>query len=515
MLPILTPAQAMALDRDAAARGVAVLDLMERAGRAVARAAQDIAGGAYGRRAVVVCGSGNNGGDGLVAARHLERAGLGVAAVLIAGPSSFAGPAAENFRRFHASGGRWRTLGEGSPGMVGLRRELSRADVAIDAMFGTGFHGPAAGTAAAAIEAVNASAAAVVAVDIPSGVDGESGAVAGPAIEADTTVTFGALKPGVAFYPGAAFAGEVLVADIGFPPDLVRSDLVLVESRDVAPPVVDREAHKRSRGTALIVAGSRRMTGAAALCASSAGRAGAGLVVLAVPESIVPVVQGLVPEAVFAPLPETPEGTIAASAVSQVLERAADAHAVAIGPGLTTNEETAQAVRRLVAECERPMVVDADGLGAFAGRAELLAERRAPAVLTPHAGEFGRLVGMSAQDVGADRVGLVRKAAEELRCTVLLKGPRTLVADPDGIVRVNPTGGPSLATGGTGDVLTGMVAAHLAARRGEPTTVAVAAAFEHGLAGDLAASELGDGMVASDLLRFVPVAVFRRFAGPS
>jgi ADP-dependent NAD(P)H-hydrate dehydratase / NAD(P)H-hydrate epimerase len=503
MIPILTPEESAALDRESEARGVTTDLLMENAGQAVARAVTLLAGGTYGRRAVVVCGKGNNGGDGLVAARHLARQGMGAAVLLLADPSELRGPTAANLGRHAAAGGRWR---RSTP--EALARELGRADIVIDAIFGTGFRGGPEGEHAAAIEAVNGAGRLVLAVDIPSGVDGSSGAVRGAAIDATATVTFGALKPGLVFHPGATLAGIVSLVDIGFPADLVRSDLGLVERDDVAALLPEREAdtHKRSTGVLLIVAGSRAMTGAAVLVARAATRAGAGLVTLAVPEGILPVVEAAVAETTFLPLPETPNGTVAAGALPLLRERLEGANALAVGPGMTTEPETAELNRSLVAESPVPVVLDADGLNAFAGRTATLAGRRAEAVLTPHAGEFARLTGIPAKDLPEDRVGHARKAAAELGCTVLLKGSRTVVAEPSGRVRVNPTGGSYLATAGTGDVLTGTIAAFLAQGEG-PADAAVAGAYVHGLAGRLAAEGASGRIVASDVVSNLPAAI--------
>jgi hydroxyethylthiazole kinase-like uncharacterized protein yjeF len=501
--PILTPDECAALDRASADRGVTVETLMENAGRAVARAVSGLVGAAYGRRAVVVCGKGNNGGDGLVAARYLAQWGFGVTVVLLSGPGAFRGAAATNLRRFEDRDGRWRPFSQQA-----LERELGRADVVVDAVFGTGFRGKAEDEFAAAIGAVNESGLPAVAVDIPSGVEGETGAVHGDAVRAHVTVTFGALKPGIVFYPGAGYAGEVEVVDIGFPPDLVSSDLSLVEGSDVARllPKRDPETHKRSVGAVLVVAGSRAMTGAAILAATSAYRAGAGLVTLAVPQGILPVVEGAVTEATFLPLPETEDGAISEDAWPLLEGRLRQAGAAAIGPGLTTDLSTSKLVRRLVAECPVPFVLDADGLNAFAGQGALLQARRAPAVLTPHAGEFARLTGVSAAEVGEDRVAHARKAASEFRCTLLLKGSRTVIADSDGRAVVNATGGPFLATGGTGDVLTGAIAA-LLARKIPPLDAAMIAAYAHGLAGRLAAADLGEGTMASDVAAHLAAAL--------
>lgn len=499
MKPILSPAEASALDRTAQERGISVETLMEEAGREVAGAAARLTGGTYGRRAVVVAGKGNNGGDGLVAARHLNAWGMRVTVVLLEDRSRE--PAAMNLSRLARTAVRVRPWSAGI-----LERELARSDVAVDAIFGTGFRGAPHGIFADAIEALNGGDVPVVAVDIPSGVNGETGGVESVAIRADLTVTFGAAKPGVVFPPGSTHAGIVEVADIGFPPDLVRSDLALLETEDVAGwlPRRDEDTHKRATGFVVVIGGSRAMTGAVSLMARAAYRSGAGLVAAGVPSSILPVVQGAVREAVFAPLPETDAGA-AAGGTERLSELLGQADALAIGPGLSTDERTSAWVRELVRGSEIPVVLDADGLNAFAGRAPELADRRAELVLTPHAGEFARLAGVSAKDVAADRVGQVRKLAAETQAVVLLKGSRTLVASPDGSVRVNATGGPFLATGGTGDVLTGMIAG-LLARRLAPADAASVAAFVHGVAGAAAAEASGEGTTAGDVLERVAEA---------
>jgi NAD(P)H-hydrate epimerase len=503
MLPILTPDQSRALDQASAERGISTADLMERAGREVARASVALIGGGYGRRAVVVAGKGNNGGDGLVAARHLERAGMGVTVCLLADPAELRGEAASAFRRFDEVGGRWiRFSGDR------LARELDRADLAVDAIFGTGFRGRPEGDAELAIRLVGDGPAAVVSVDIPSGVDGASGGVAGAAVLADLTVTFGAHKPGLVFAPGVEHAGSVVVVDIGFPPDLLQGDLWLVEAGDVAAFLGPRplEAHKRTSGSVLIVAGSRRMTGAAILSASAAYRAGAGLVTLAVPEGILPVVGSAIAEATFLPVPETDDGAIDEGAWPLLAERLEGVTAAAIGPGLSTAPGTAALVRRFVAGCPVPFVLDADGLNAFDGDAGPLPDRGSEAVLTPHAGEFARLFGGTAAEVAADRVGRARRAAAEARAVVLLKGSRTVIADPGGVALVNPTGTPFLATGGTGDVLTGALGA-LLARGLAPARAAMVAAYVHGLAGQAAGAELAEGTVASDVAARLPLVL--------
>ncbi|MEX0834356.1 MAG: NAD(P)H-hydrate dehydratase [Actinomycetota bacterium] len=504
MKPILTPKQSAELDAAAEARGITTESLMENAGRAVAEACVTATGGAYGRRAVVLCGKGNNGGDGMVAARLLEREGMRTTTLLLEDPSSMREPAVTNHERLLSETDRVRHFSE-----TAADRELGRADVAIDAIFGTGFHGVPDGMYASAIGALNSSGTPVVAVDIPSGVDGESAMVAGDAVRADVTVSLGTAKPGVILFPGTEFAGIVEVADIGIPPDMVASDLLLVEASDVSMilPVREPDTNKRATGVVMVIGGSRDMTGAVCLVAEAAFRTGAGLVTIAAPEGIVPVIQERVAEATYLPLPETPEGTVAADAFKIVWDRMGEFDAFALGPGLSRNGETAEFARGVAAAVPKALVLDADGLNAFEGRAGELADRGAPdLVLTPHDGEFARLSGIPRESIELRRVEAVRELAGTVQATVLLKGTRTLIGSLGGEVRINPTGNSALATAGSGDVLTGAIAALLA--RGLPAPDAAAAgAFVHGLAGSLAAADSGEGTTAGDLAERIPAAV--------
>lgn len=500
MLPVLTAAETRALDQATEAGGTPVELLMERAGLAVARAALALAGGAYGRRAVVVCGKGNNGGDGLVAARHLARWGMGVDAFLI--EPELREPAAGKGVALRRAGVVPRPFDA-----VTIGRALARADVVIDAIFGIGFHGAAEGPVAGAIDALNQTPAPVVSVDIPSGIEGDTGAVRGPVVQADATVTFGAPKLGTILFPGAAAVGVLEVADIGFPPDLLTAEIGLLEDTDVRAvwPARPPETTKRRSGVVLVVAGSRRMTGAPRLVAAGAARAGAGLVSVAAPEGVIAAIQATLDEATFLPLAEA-QGAAAEAAWEDLSDRLQGFGAVAVGPGLSTDGEAPSLVRRLVREASVSLVIDADAINAYAGRAGELSRRASPAVLTPHVGEFARLFGMSPEAVEEDRVGLARKAAAETDCVVLLKGSRSVIASPEGEVRINPTGGPFLATGGTGDVLTGIVAA-LLARGVAPIDAASSGAYVHGLAGRIAGGRTGEGTVAGDVARAVPEAV--------
>ncbi|HEY6567171.1 MAG TPA: NAD(P)H-hydrate dehydratase [Actinomycetota bacterium] len=503
MKPVLSPQQAVELDRATQAGGTAAEVLMERAGRSVAQAAVEVCGGTYGRRAVVVCGKGNNGGDGFVAARHLARWGMRVDVVAVEAMDELRVPAVTNADRLHDVGVRVAPFGASS-----LARELARADVAVDAVFGTGFRGVPEDEWAAAIEALNASHVPVVAVDIPSGVDGATGAVDGEAVWAAITVTFGAAKVGVILLPGAEHAGTVRVVDIGFDDSTMPSDVVVIEPSDVTAVLPHRpvDTHKRASGVLVVVAGSRDMTGAPCLIAEAAERMGAGLVIVAVPASIMPAVQAHMTEAVFLPLPETDAGTVADDAIGPVLAALERAHALAVGPGLTQHEETATFVRNLVPASPVPVVLDADGLNAFTGRSREIADRKAEAVLTPHQGEFERLTGIGARAIDMDRIEAVKGLAADSDAVTLLKGPRTLVATPQGTVRINLTGSSVLATAGSGDVLTGVIGG-LLARGLEPVDAAWAGAYLHGEAGRLAGRTLGEGTRAGDIAVRLPEAI--------
>ena len=502
MKPVLTPGEAVELDRETQARGATATDLMERAGRAVARAAVETAQGVYGRRAVVICGKGNNGGDGFVAARHLAREGMRVDVLAVEPMTEEPGPAMRNAARL-------REQGLVARAWTPARAEaaLADADVAVDAIFGTGFHGTPDGAWAAAIDILNGSAAPVVAVDIPSGVDGASGAVDGPAVWAHLTVAFGAAKVGSVLLPGAERAGTIRVIDIGLIDALAEANVGLTEPGDVAVtlPRRPRDGHKRTSGVLLVVAGSRTMTGAPALVARAAGRVGAGLVVVAAPVDAMPAVQARVAEAVFEPLPQAADGAVALGALETVLEAAGRATAMAVGPGLGRSEESARLVRELVRRSPVPLVLDADGLNAFEGDAELLRRRDVELVLTPHDGEFARLMGSAVADA-SDRIAAARGLAMCADAVALLKGARTVIAAPEGMARVNPTGGPALSTAGTGDVLTGTIGA-LLARGGGGLDAATAGAFIHGLAGTLAGRSLGEGTLAGDVIERLPDAM--------
>ncbi len=451
---------------------------------------------------VVICGRGNNGGDGFVAARWLRHWGFNVSVVLWAGFDDLTPDAANALQAARLGGVPIKMPAQAA-------ELLQTAGLVVDAVLGIGVVGSARGTAAEAIKLINASGRPVLALDMPSGVATDTGRAEGPAIEARWTVTLGLPKLGLFLYPGADLAGKVIVADIGLAAAAVEAEQISVELTRAASvrswlPVYSRNAHKGTRGRVLIAAASRGMTGAAALCGEAALRAGAGLVTVASPASSQPVVAAIRPEFMTLAFPESPEGGFAAAAAESFLARAVRADAMAVGPGLGTDPETQLFVRRVVAGSPAPLVLDADAIKAFAGQPGLLAEAPVPLVLTPHPGEMANLLGLSVEDVQADRFAAVRAAATATKAVVLLKGAYTLIAEPGGMVWVNPTGNRALGTGGSGDVLTGIIVGLLAQGMGAPEAAA-AGAYMHGLAGDRLAERLGmDGILAGDLAAELP-----------
>ncbi|HVH32320.1 MAG TPA: NAD(P)H-hydrate dehydratase [bacterium] len=509
---VVTAAQMTELDRRAREEyGIPVSRLMDAAGRRVAQAAQELLGVQGGRRVFVLAGKGNNGGDGLVAARYLRTAGFDVRVLLTASQGELGGEPARALATATNAGV---TIQSVPPSPSG--DELAREDLIIDALFGTGFHGPVRGEAAALIDSANHSAKPILAVDVPSGLDADTGRWEGSCIRAAATVTMGFPKIGLLVYPGAEMAGTVYVADIGYPAPLrddpsIPTHVVTVEMIRALLSVRRPDTHKGTYGRVLIIAGSVGFTGAAALATLGALRAGSGLVVVGVPQSVYSIIAAKVTEGMPTPLPDA-SGALAPEAVSKIEELAAGADAIAVGPGLSRASGVLTVVEALLAE-SRPLVIDADGLNVLAGRSRALERAHAMAVLTPHPGELARLTGVSASEVQRDRLQAARSAAARFKSIVTLKGARTIVATPEGEAFIVPTGNPGMATGGMGDVLTGAVASFIGQGL-PPTQAAYAAAYIHGLAADLIAGTRGTvGMLASEVADHFPLAIQQVQAG--
>jgi len=493
--------------------GIPGTKLMESAGRGVAEALLGEIPGLTSRRVVVYCGKGNNGGDGFVAASHLARAGVTVCTVLLARRSEVSGIAADALANVLNGG---LAVEEITDERAWARHpiELDRETLVIDAILGTGVKGAARGLVAHAIDAINASPACVVAIDLPSGADADAGRLPGVTVRAHRTYTLCRPKPCLVLEPAASHAGPWRVIDIGIPNAAVTpesGDLFWCDDAEASGllPGRPRDAHKGTLGHLLAVAGSNGKSGAALILARAALRSGVGLVTVATPRSVQPLVAAGQAELMTAPLAETTRGTLGRLSPASIRELLRARDALALGPGLGTQAATRAAVVALLAARRVPAVLDADGLNAFSAEVrprQRLRAGRHPLVLTPHPGEAARLLGTTTAAIQADRLGSARHLAEATGAVVVLKGRRTVVAHPDGRASLNASGNPGMATGGTGDALTGVVGA-LLARGLDGFDAARLGTYVHGAAGDLASESLGeDGMIAGDLIDALPSA---------
>jgi ADP-dependent NAD(P)H-hydrate dehydratase / NAD(P)H-hydrate epimerase len=487
--------------------------LMEAAGSGAARLIARRWRPLRGRSVVVLCGKGNNGGDGFVVARRLRAAGARVRVFLLARRAEVRGDAAAALRRWT---GRVEEV-TSEAGLPAVESALAAADLVVDALLGTGLEGPARGLLGEVIARLDGTTAGaratrpVISLDLPSGLSSDRGALLGPTVRATLTTTFAGYKRSLLLHPAAARAGEIAVVPIGIPPAEVRRNVrtFLLEETDVRAGFTPRptDAHKGVYGHLLVVAGSLGKTGAAALAARAALRSGTGLVTVATPASQQPVVAALGAEYMTEALPEIPAGSLARAAAGRLGALAGAVDALALGPGLSLAEETQALARELVATTPRPMVVDADALSALAGHLDILKAAAGSRLLTPHPGEMARMLGVSVEEVQADRIERARGFAVSHGVWLALKGAGTVVAAPDGRVWINPTGNPGMAKGGSGDVLTGMAGA-LLARGLDPLVALQAAVYLHGLAGDLARDAQGEeGMIAGDIVEAIPRAL--------
>jgi ADP-dependent NAD(P)H-hydrate dehydratase / NAD(P)H-hydrate epimerase len=502
---VLTPDEMRAADQATIADGTPGFWLMDRAAYACAVVALRMLGGSYGKRVVVVCGKGNNGGDGIGCARHLHDHGAHVTIFLLDGPTG--DPAAHLKLLRHVRVEQW--------SREAFLREAGRSDLVVDAILGTGSSGEPRGDAAEAIASINDSGKRVLAVDIPSGVNSADGSVPGATVIADVTLAIQALKVGHVTTPGAINCGRVDVCDIGITAEGAHT--FVPQASDVLGvlPELEPDTHKYRVGALAVLAGSAGMTGAAILVARGAIRAGAGLVILGVPASTLDIFEGAVIEAIKVPLPEA-EGQLEAKAVDELSDRLEKCRALAIGPGLGRGPRAVAVVRRAL-DVALPLVCDGDGLWALSeimrDEPNVLKDRAEPTILTPHSGEFAFLSGHAPRP---DRVTEARDAAREWSAVVHLKGRRAITSSPAGDVWVNTTGNPGAATGGTGDVLTGIVAS-LVAQGAEAASATWAGAFLHGLSADIVAGRSGErSLAAGDLPEALPSAfrVLRRTPPP-
>lgn len=507
-MKLVTAEQMRELDRRATEDyGIPGIVLMENAGLRAFDAAREMLNGVPGKRVVVIAGRGNNGGDGFCIARHLANAGARVECFLAGEVDQVSGDARVNLDSVLKMGISVQELE--SVGTVEM--PLRHADLVIDSLLGTGIKGEVTGLVADLIDAINACGRPALSIDVPSGLISDTGAIAGRCARAARTVTFGLPKIGLVFYPGAGYVGDLTVADIGIPREALQdspSRVWLTEAKDVARrlPARPPDAHKGTFGHLAVIAGSVGFTGAAAMTSESAARAGAGLVTLGCPSSLNDILGAKLTEVMTLPMPETPDRSFAVAAIDKALELIERCDALAIGPGLSRNPETVRFVNELLPRVRKPMVIDADGLNALAEDASTFAGLQAPTAITPHPGEMARLIGTTSQDVQSDRLKTALEGAKRFGVVCVLKGARTVIASPDGDAYVNPTGHVAMASGGVGDVMTGVIGG-LLAQGLSPMDACIAGAYLHGLAGEIAAENVGaPGALASDVLLATPEA---------
>jgi len=486
--------------------------LMENAARGATRVFLEHFAPPAHSRAVILCGRGNNGGDGYVMARYLQQAGIQVTVFLLSKLHKISGDALINLKVIKQMG--LEILEVPDAKLWGTKRRVLRGcDFIIDGILGTGLNSPVKGFYGQVIKYVNSLDKPVMAIDIPSGLNADTGQIMGIAIKAELTATFGFPKLGQLIFPGVDLVGRLVRIDIGIPDSVatqVPMSSVVTDPNDFSHLLAmeDQDIHKGKRGHLLVLSGSTGKTGAATLTALGALRAGAGLVTLGVPKSLNPILESKLTEAMTEPLPETSDGSLSLEAEKKIRALMEGKTALALGPGLSTNPETTSLVRRIVAGSRLPMVIDADGLNALSQDPTSLSNCSESAILTPHPGEMARLIGIKTSAIQHDRIGTSIQFVNKYGCHLVLKGARTLIAQPDGKLYVNPTGNPALSSGGAGDVLTGLIGGFLA--RGWPMAeAAIAGVYLHGMAADYLAEDMGQvGVLASELLDVLPELMF-------
>ena len=504
--------------------GISGLELMEKAGLGSALVAKNNWDGEVENKKVVIfCGKGNNGGDGFVVGRYLSSWGADVEFYLLGKKDEVKGDALVNLKK---------AIDLNLPLKEVLKEkefpsEL-KADLIVDAIFGTGFKGKATGLEEKAIQLINSSTIKVLSIDIPSGLDADTGLVEGVCIKADSTPTMGLPKIGQFFFPGKSYCGKVEVIDIGVPQRVIEEqkiNLNLITEQEVKSSLPQRpgDTHKGNCGKVFLIAGSTGMTGAATLASLSCLKAGAGMAILGIPKSLNEIMEIKVTEVMTKPLPDVrKKGVLALRGLGEIMQALKWADCVALGPGLGQHFETVELVRRLITKIELPMVIDADGLNAIAKDSSILSQAKASLILTPHIGELSRLIGVPIDEIAKDKMRHASESAKKFNCVLVFKGAPAIIGDPEGEVYVNPTGNAGMATAGSGDVLTGIIIGLLAQMimlkkqdiKKSMLESALAGVHIHGLCGDLAKEEKGEmGMIAGDMMEKIPESIFEILKG--
>jgi NAD(P)H-hydrate epimerase len=498
--------------------GIPGLELMEKAGLGSALSGKKMLDEKIkGKKIIIFCGKGNNGGDGFVVGRHLAKWGAKVEFYLLGKKEEVKGDALANLKK---------AVSLKLPiKQVYREKELSaelRADLIVDAIFGTGFKGRVTGLEEKAVQLINSSKIRVLSIDTPSGLDVDTGFVEGECVEADITLTMGLPKVGQFFFPGKSYCGKVEIIDIGVPQKVIEGqsiklNLITEEEIENILPKRPEDAHKGTCGKVFLIAGSTGMTGAATLASLSCLKAGAGMAILGIPQSLNEIMEVKVTEVMTKPLPDVrKKGALALRGLGEIMQALKWADCVALGPGLGQHFETVDLVRRLVTRIELPTVIDADGLNAISKDSSILNQARAPLILTPHIGELSRLINVPIEEIAKDRIKYASESAKKFNCVVVFKGAPTIIGEPEGQIYVNPTGNAGMATAGSGDVLTGIIIGLLAQMifqknqdiKKNMLRSALAGVYLHGVCGDLARDEKGEmGMIAGDMMEKLTAAL--------
>ena len=503
-MKIVTPNEMKEIDRKSIHEiGIPGPVLMENAALKVFNVAMDMLGGVRAKRILIFAGKGNNGGDGLAAARHLKNHGAHVEIFLLGDKNSLSGDAKLNFSIIiNMDIPVYEILS--SEGVEHIKTTL-HGDLVIDALLGTGISGAVKPPISDAIKLINDSGIPILSVDIPSGINGENGTICETAVRANQTVTFALPKRGHFLYPGAEYTGKLIIEDIGIPEKVVESEnikgeLVTYEHIQNLIKKRERDTHKGTYGKVFILAGSTGFTGAAYLVCQSALKSGSGLIVLGIPESLNPIMEVKLTEPMTLPLPEGPKGTLKREALPIIMEQSKDAKAIAAGPGLSTHKEIGEIIRTIIKNAETPIVLDADALNVLAEAPDILKSKKTPVIITPHPGEMARLLNTDTPTIQKNRITAAVETACRWKVMTVLKGANTIIAEPDGHFYINTTGNPGMATGGSGDVLTGIIVSFLGQGMA-PLDAALAGVYIHGLAGYLAAKTTGEwGLTAGNIV---------------
>jgi NAD(P)H-hydrate epimerase len=508
-MEIATAQQMQELDRKTIQDiGIPGVVLMENAGRGTVYYIRKNFPDLPKKTVLVLAGRGNNGGDGFVIARYLLNASIDVKVLLLCPLENVTGDAAINAEAYRHMGGALQEIPDRAA-WQGASDQLKSADLVIDAILGTGLSSEVKGLFRKVIEDLNESTIPIVSVDLPSGIHADSGAVMGVAVRARLTCTFGLPKRGLLLFPGASCVGDLEIVDIGIPRTLIQTSGLkefLLEESDIKGkfPGRDSDSHKGNYGHLFILAASPGKTGAAAMAAQAAMRVGAGLVTLGVPASLNPILEAKVTEVMTEPLPDSDTGLLGMDAWPTIKQLLPGKNVIAIGPGLSAKEKTVSLVQNILEQATVPLVIDADGLNAIAKAPDVLKKTRAPVVLTPHPGEMARLMGTTSKEIQRYRIEHARGFATTYDVIVILKGARTVIAEPDGTIYINPTGNPYMASGGMGDVLTGMIAG-LLAQNFDPLFASQFSVYLHGLIADrIARARAKIGIMATDIILEIP-----------